>query len=215
MKITIISAVLAFMALATTSTSLRAGETLVPEVEEFSIVTTAKETTTAKPIVKPIKKTIASTKAVTATTKKAAIKTTSPTTKVSTTANKKYGYSEDDLFCMAVVIFQEAGGSSNEIKMMVGNVVLNRVAWGGYYPNTIRKVVTQSSQYGRLHWTGVQFPSRASNPGEKSAVKDSYAVAKRLLEGERVLPKNVIFQAEFAQGSGIYKHVSGFYFCYA
>lgn len=188
---------MAIISLFTVMSPLRAGESPLLEVSEISTKTTTSTTKVQKP------------SAIHITTKKAS------TTVAVTTTVKYKGYTDDDLFCLAVVIFQEAGGSSESIKLMVGNVVLNRVAWKAYYPDTIRGVVTQSSQYGRLHWTGVKFPSRASNAREKKYVQQSYDVAQRLLEGERVLPANVIYQAEFEQGSGIYKHVSGFYFCYA
>ena len=47
----------------------------------------------------------------------------------------------------------------------------------------------------------------------EEAVNDCYEIARRILEGERVCPENVLFQAEFIQGSGIYKEYDGYYFC--
>lgn len=118
-------------------------------------------------------------------------------------------YSEDDLFCLAAVIYRESGASSEEVKMLVGNVVLNRVA-SDLYPNTIREVLTQKKQYGLMWKNGVSFPTNAS----ESLVADCYDIAKRLLDGERVCPENVLFQAEFKQGSGVYKQIGNIFFCY-
>ena len=57
---------------------------------------------------------------------------------------------------------------------------------------------------------GVSFPSWA----DQETIDHCYDVARRILEGERFCPDNVLFQAEFEQGSGIYKQFDGFYFCY-
>ena len=124
-------------------------------------------------------------------------------------------YTEDDLFVMAVIIYQEAGGDacSDETRIMVGNVVMNRVA-DSRFPNTIREVALGHRQYGTLYKTGVKFPERASNPGEKHAVERAYEIAKRVLEGERLLDSDVIWQAEFKQGKGTRFYQDGIYFCY-
>ena len=123
---------------------------------------------------------------------------------------------DGDLDLLALVIYQEAGGDaqSDETRQMVGEVALNRVA-DDRYPNTLHGVLTQRGQYGRLHWTGIQWPERAENPGEQEAVQRAYRIAEDLLVGgcERLLPEDVIFQAEFVQGSEIVAEAPGFYFC--
>ena len=58
---------------------------------------------------------------------------------------------------------------------------------------------------------GVSFPSWA----DAKTIDQCYSVAERILDGERVCPENVLYQAEFEQGSGIYKQFGDkFYFCY-
>jgi len=124
------------------------------------------------------------------------------------------GYTQDDLYCMTVVIYQEAGGdgSSDTSRIYVGNVVLNRLESGLFtYAHSIRGIATAKAQYGRLYWTGVVFPDRAAY--EPDAVFRAEQCAIRVLEGERPLPKDVIFQAEFVQGDYTYAHVDGNYFC--
>lgn len=121
---------------------------------------------------------------------------------------------ERTLELLALVIYQEAGGDgcSDETRRMVGEVVLNRVA-SSRYPNTITEVLLQRAQYGRLHWTGLVWPERASSPGEAHAVARAYDCAAQVLTGERLLPTDVIYQAEFPQGNETLAHVDGFYFC--
>lgn len=123
-------------------------------------------------------------------------------------------YTEAELEALAIVIYQEAGGDacSDETRIMVGNVVMNRVA-DERFPDTIEEVLLQKQQYGRLYWTGLVWPERASQSVEAHAVERAYACAKRVLNGERLLPEDVIWQAEFIQGTEIVAHQDGFYFC--
>lgn len=123
-------------------------------------------------------------------------------------------YTEDELEMMALVIYQEAGGDdcSDETRLMVGTVVMNRVA-DDRFPNTIRGVLTQRAQYGLLHWTGLVWPARANARGEANAVARAYDCAERILLGERLLPSDVIWQAEFEQGTEVVAYQDGMYFC--
>lgn len=123
-------------------------------------------------------------------------------------------YSEEELEMLALVIYQEAGGDacSDETRLMVGNVVLNRVA-DDRFPDTIEEVLLQERQYGRLHWTGLVWPERASQSVEAHAVQRAYDCAERVLNGERLLPDDVIWQAEFKQGTEVVAQQDGFYFC--
>lgn len=123
-------------------------------------------------------------------------------------------YTDEELEALAIIIYQEAGGDacSDETRSMVGTVVMNRVA-SDLFPDTIQEVATQKRQYGRLYWTGLIWPERASNPGEAHAVQRAYDCARAILEGERVLPEDVIWQAEFPQGTEIVAHQDGLYFC--
>ena len=113
---------------------------------------------------------------------------------------------------LAKVIYAEAGSEflSDEWKMCVGEVVLNRVA-SPEFPNTIYDVVYQQGQY-----QGARSGYIASlTPSERCI-----DIAKRLLNGERIMEPSVVFQANFKQGSGVYKalydsHLGWTYFCYS
>lgn len=121
-------------------------------------------------------------------------------------------YSESDLMLLAKVIYAEAGSDflSDEWKMCVGEVVLNRVA-SPEFPNTIPDVVYQPGQYhgARSGYIASLIPSERC-----------IEIAKRLLDGERIMEPSVVFQANFKQGSGVYKalydsHPGWTYFCYS
>lgn len=120
-------------------------------------------------------------------------------------------YSAEDLEMLACVIYQEAGGDActDETRRMVGEVVLNRVS-DPRFPNSIKEVLTQKSQYGRFHWTGIIWPERAAK--EPEAVERAYRCADLVFTQERLLPGDVVFQAEFIQGE-VAAQAPGFYFC--
>lgn len=123
-------------------------------------------------------------------------------------------YSEDDLFCLAAVIYQEAGADRCEdsTRIAIGNVVLNRVA-DSRFPDTIRGVLEQPKQWGRMSKTGVIFPARASADMERHAVERAYDCARRVLEGERAVSEGVVWAAEFKQGTRVELKQDDFYFC--
>lgn len=127
---------------------------------------------------------------------------------------KAPAYTEEDLEILALIIYQEAGGDacSDETRQMVGTVVLNRVA-SPYFPDTIKDVALQRAQYGLLYWTGIKWPDRAELPQEAHAVARAYECAEQLLEGDRALPADVVYQAEFTQGTEVVAEVDGIYFC--
>lgn len=135
--------------------------------------------------------------------------TTEPVAEPVIPTEPKKNYTDDDLFYLAAAVCREAGGESEEIQLLVANVVINRVN-SSIYPDTIYGVLTDYRQYGMMWKYGVSFPSWA----DQETIDHCYDVARRILEGERFCPDNVLFQAEFEQGSGIYKQFDGFYFCY-
>lgn len=119
-------------------------------------------------------------------------------------------YTDDDLFYLAAAVCREAGGESEEIQLLVANVIINRVN-SSIYPDTIYEVLTEYKQYGTMWKYGVSFPDWADDKVKEQC----YSVAKRILEGERFCPENVLFQAEFKQGNGVYKQFGDdYYFCY-
>ena len=102
----------------------------------------------------------------------------------------------DDLFWLALTIELEAGSAwlTDEHQLLVGNVVLNRVAHPRF-PSTIFDVIHQPGQY---PWAA---------PGVRVPISDrAWANAERLMAGERFAPPNVVFQAKFTQGDGTFAY---------
>lgn len=120
-------------------------------------------------------------------------------------------YDNNDLEILAKVMCYEAGGQREEILLMVGAVIKNRVE-SDLFPDTYYSVVTQPWQYGKLHEYGPFWPAWTDNdPSYRDYCRE---LAKRVITGDYKCPDNVIFQAGFVQGSGIYKEIDGYYFCY-
>ena len=98
----------------------------------------------------------------------------------------------DDLYLLARIIDSAAGSDwlTDEFRMCVGEVVLNRVA-SPEFPDTIRGVVYQRGQY-----------SVVANPRFDTLAPREECVdaALRLLQGERHMVPGVVYQADFVQG---------------
>lgn len=115
----------------------------------------------------------------------------------------------DDLYLLSKLISAEAGSDwlSDEFRMCVGEVVLNRVA-SPEFPDTIYDVVYQKNQY-----SSVSSPSFAGLVPSQDCVD----AALRLLQGERLMVPSVVFQSNYAQGEifSIYEdhRLGNTYFC--
>ena len=124
-------------------------------------------------------------------------------------------YTDEELDILALIVYQEAGGDnvSDDTRRLVAQVFLNRVN-DSRFPDSFYEVATQERQYGRLYWTGIVWPDRASSQAEEHAVERAYKIAQEVLESdEPICPEGVIFQAEFIQGD-IYAEQDGMYFCF-
>ena len=114
---------------------------------------------------------------------------------------------ENDVVLLARVIHAEATQQPN-LRVMdrqyVGAVVMNRVRHPRF-PNTLQGVIYARGQYACVgnYWFN-QYPSQ-----------ECLDIARQLLEGETFgVPSNVVFQAQFRQGKGIWKQVGVHYYCY-
>ena len=156
--------------------------------------------------------------------------THTPTKHVSEGYAPTFPYDDYDIRCLAVAMYREAGGERGEgaelCMMMVGNVIINRAMYKGDFPNTIQDVLKQKNQYPWANRVGFHFPDDVS----KEERQYFCGLAKRLLDGERVCPYNVTFQAEFKMqrhgnpsDAKVFKYfgfkkksgrVSKYYFCY-
>jgi hypothetical protein len=121
-------------------------------------------------------------------------------------------YSFEDLMLLSKIIYAEAGSEwlSDDWKLCVGEVVLNRVA-SPEFSDTIKAVLEQPGQY---YGTNSRY-FNSLLPSERCV-----RCAVRLLNGERLLEPSVVFQANFTQGGGahtaVYDQYLGWtYFCYS
>lgn len=136
--------------------------------------------------------------------------TTSPTESSSTTEsieeeNSYYGWTEEDYKYLLMIIVGESQNCSRQEQMYVGSVVLNRVH-SSWFPkqNTVKQVATAKGQYACM-WDGNAY---------KTPTETNKEVAMELLKNGSVLPENVVFQALFKQGNGVYCKINKTYFCY-
>lgn len=112
-----------------------------------------------------------------------------------------------DMVLLARVIYAEATENPSlrlQDRRYVGAVVMNRVAHYKF-PNTLSGVIYARKQYACVG--GFKF--------NKYPPKECLDIAKQLLLGERFgVPSNVVFQAQFPQGVGIWQQVGVHYYCY-
>lgn len=104
-------------------------------------------------------------------------------------------YSEEDLYLLSHLICGEVEGCDRKMKTYVGSVVLNRVA-DSRFPDDLYGVIYQNNP--------LQYTCTVDGNFEKTPGEETIEVAKYLLENGSQLPSNVIFQAEFKQGTGVY-----------
>lgn len=119
--------------------------------------------------------------------------------------NHDQWWTEEDYQYLLMIIVGEAQNCSRQEQMYVGSVVLNRLH-SSWFPNqnTIKQVATAKGQYACM-WDGNAY---------KTPTETNKEVALELLNNGSVLPENVVFQALFKQGNGVYCKINKTYFCY-
>lgn len=117
-----------------------------------------------------------------------------------------YQYTDEDYQYLLMVIVGEAQNCSKKHQMYVGSVVLNRLHSEKYfkYAHCIKDVALAEGQY-----TCFKDGNAYRAPTDLNI-----EVAKELIAGGSILPSNVIFQAQFKQGDGVYEQIGNTYFCY-
>jgi spore germination cell wall hydrolase CwlJ-like protein len=118
-------------------------------------------------------------------------------------------YSPYDLILLAQAIEAEAGYSycSDEWQQAVGCVILNRVKDSRYADSihdVLYEVIAGQKQYACV-WNGMLN----NQPSTKA-----FNNARLVLSGIVTIPENIIFQAEYKQGVGVWKKIGNTYFCY-
>lgn len=132
-------------------------------------------------------------------------------------------YSDEDIRILTTTVYYEAGNTTEQLRQYVAQVALNRVA-DRRFPNTVKGVITQAGQYS-TKYASAQTAQMLQNKDAKNGTY-TYAVCensvKQAMMGMSGMPGNVIYQANFTQGKGVWKTVnysskwfsSTSYFCY-
>ena len=117
-----------------------------------------------------------------------------------------YTYTQEDYEYLLMTIVGEAQNCSKLHQMYVGSVVLNRLHSTKYfsYGDCIKNIVLAPSQYTCF----------ANGLAYREPTDLNIEVANELIANGSILPANVIFQAEFEQGHGVYAQIGNTYFCY-
>lgn len=111
---------------------------------------------------------------------------------------------QQELLLLAKVIHAEAVDSNYTDRCYVGAVVMNRVD-SGIWGNSVYSVITAKNQY--ACYGNAKF--------NRYPPEECLQIAKELMLGERYgVPKNVIFQAQFRQGTGVFAKIGAHYYCY-
>lgn len=108
-------------------------------------------------------------------------------------------------YLLARLVYAEAGNESDEHQQAVASVVLNRMN-SDKFPDSIDEVIYQRDP---LQYACIEDGNIDKIPDER-AIKNAYYI----WDNGSILPDNVLYQAEFKQGSGVYKQIGNTYFCY-
>lgn len=111
---------------------------------------------------------------------------------------------DEDVDLLARILFLECGSDwiPDYVLEYFCSVVVNRVNhW--YYPDTLDGVLSQRSQF-------ISY----SNRWNTTPTDRCYTIAREILETGSKIPENVVYFAQFMQGSGAYHQWENNYFCY-
>ena len=197
---------------AITTTPVTTGKTVIT-ASPTTLVTTVAMTTTETTTTEATTTETSTTEATTTEATTTEATTTEATTTEATTTEAVVEYVDEvyvepaygsDAYLLAYAMAHEASYGDYTDATYVANVVLNRVD-DPDFPNTVKEVLEAPNQY----WgTGCSYSREFIYDPE------FFRIAEDLLAGNRPLPSNVVYQATFAQGSGIYCRYGAHYYCY-
>lgn len=108
-----------------------------------------------------------------------------------------------NIWWLSCALYHECRGLNDEAQIAVASVIMNRVE-SDKFPNTIFEVLVQPGQYAFVNDEIIW-----GEPDERAIKNAEYVY----WNGSQI-PENVLFQAEFLQGSGVWKQIDNQYFCY-
>ena len=110
--------------------------------------------------------------------------------------------SEEDIDLLARAIWNECGILGEKGQYYCGSVILNRINHE-QFPDNLYEVLYADKQY-QIVKNGMI---------NREAPKESYDIARDLLENGSILPYNIVYQAQFKQGKYVYEIIGNTYFC--
>ena len=113
---------------------------------------------------------------------------------------------EGEVDLLARAIYWECGILGDEGMYLCGCVILNRVS-SEEFPNDVYSVLYQNNN-GRYQYDIVK-----RGLINKDADGNAYDIARELLINGSTIPEDVVYQAQFRQGSYVYKQIGNTYFC--
>ena len=122
------------------------------------------------------------------------------------TETEMQSYTEEDLWYMSHTVQAEAGYCEREMQEGVASVIMNRVN-SDLFPDSVMECILQPGQYATASYLSSHEPT-----------EQVIDVCIDILENGSKFPENVLYQANFPQGSGTYKTLSTSYstmfFCF-
>ena len=108
-----------------------------------------------------------------------------------------------NIWWLSCALYHECRVLDDEAQIAVASVIMNRVK-SDKFPNTIFEVLVQPGQYAFVNDEIIW-----GEPDERAIKNAEYVY----WNGSQI-SENVLFQAEFLQGSGVWKQIDNQYFCY-
>ena len=112
---------------------------------------------------------------------------------------------EEEISLLARLITAETGGTDEYLSYLTGSVVINRMN-NPSFPDTLFGVIYQNNP--------IQYQCTVDGHIYQPYTDLAWEIAEELLTYGTTIPENVLYQAEFVQGKGIYKKVGNTYFCW-
>lgn len=109
------------------------------------------------------------------------------------TETEMQSYTDEDLWYMSHTVQAEAGYCEREMQEGVASVIMNRVN-SDLFPNSVMECILQPGQYATASYLSSQEPT-----------EQVIDVCIDILENGSKFPENVLYQANYPLGSGVYK----------
>ncbi|MCD8005085.1 MAG: cell wall hydrolase [Oscillospiraceae bacterium] len=112
------------------------------------------------------------------------------------------GLSREDADLIAAIVYLEARGESAQGQQAIAEVIFNRLL-SDDFPDTVQEIIFQEGQFASVALLDMAEPG-----------PEQYAALLGALEGERVLPTNVLYFSVDGESKAVWGQIGGHIFCY-